>query len=105
MSEKKKIYGFNNGGSSGWYSAIAMGEDGVVVASHVCSSEGFMLYDLGIRDSTWKHDAYDAHFGEGNWEIEWVPSDQVQTHPGLLKAYELNQLLANETKDEVAVAA
>ncbi len=90
VSAKKKIYGFNNGGSPGWYKAIAIGEDGAVVGSHICSSEAFMRHDLGINGSDWKHDSYDKHFGEGNWEIEWVPSDQVKSHPGLLKAIELN---------------
>jgi hypothetical protein len=95
MSDKKKIYGFNNGGSPGWHHAVAIGEDGAVIDGHICSDEGYMLHDLGIEHSTWKHDSYDKHFGAGNWEIEWVPSDKVKTHPGLLKAIELNKTVGN----------
>ncbi len=91
MSEKKKIFAFNNGGSPGFYGGVAVGEDGACLAQHLSSSEGFLRHDLGVT-SDWKHENYDKHFGAGNWEIEWVPTDQVMTHPGLLKAIELNKV-------------
>ena len=94
---KHKIFCYNNGGPSGFLTAIAMAEDGNVLAQHICSSEAFMLHDLGIT-SDWKHENYNAHYGEGNWELVWVknPLD----HEGLANAYAKNQLLA--VKEEKA---
>ena len=70
------------------FHAIAMAEDGTVLADHICSSEGFMPHDLGIT-SNWKHDKYNKYYGEGNWELEWVSN--VNTHEGLEKACKLHQ--------------
>lgn len=65
MNKKKKIFVFNNGGgSSDWQAAVALGEDGAYLASHICSSEAFMRHDMGIG-SNWKHHIYDKHFGPG----------------------------------------
>lgn len=93
----EKIYCFNNGGSVGLLSAIAIAEDGHVLAGHCCSSEYFMQHDLGIT-STWKHDGYDKHYGAGNWELEWI-IDPL-THEGLQKSFELNRLLEAEEQQE-----
>lgn len=90
----RKIYCFNNGGSPGWMLAMAIAEDGHCLAQHVCSHEGYMPCDLGMGASTCKHENYNKHFGEGNWELEWV--DDPRAHEGLQKAYALNQLLAVE---------
>lgn len=51
----KKIYCFNNGGSPDWLSAIAICEDGHVLAQHICSHECYMRHDLGMDGSEWKH--------------------------------------------------
>lgn len=91
---KKKIYCFNNGGQTGLLLAIAMCEDGHCLAQHACSHEGYMRHDLGMV-GTWKHENYNAHCGEGNWELEWV--DNPKKHEGLMRAYELNQQLAEES--------
>jgi hypothetical protein len=85
-----KIYCFCNGGSPGWYVVMAMAEDGHVLASHVCSEEGFFKHDIGIT-STWKHDIYEAHCPAG-YELEWV--DEPKQHEGLKAACEKNQALA-----------
>lgn len=85
----KKIFAFCNGGSPGWYSAMAICEDGHVVAQHICSSEGWIKHDLGIG-STSKHDNYAKHCPEG-YELVWV--DNPKTHEGLQAAYRLNQEL------------
>lgn len=85
-----KIYCFSNGGSNQWYYAMAMADDGHVLAQHVCSNVSFMAHDLGIT-SDWKHDNYNQHFGEGNWELEWVAEPLV--HKGLQAAYRKNQNL------------
>ena len=85
-----KIYCFNNGGSARFLSTIAMAEDGNCLAQHCCSDEYYMAHDLGIT-SDWEHENYNAHYGEGNWELEWV--DQPDKHEGLKKAFELNKQL------------
>lgn len=95
------IYCFNNGGSRGFMSAVALGEDGRCVAGHICSHEGYMRHDLGMDGSTWKHEQYDKAYGEGAWKLEWV--DDPRTHDGVEKAYRLNQLRA-ETEAAIAKA-
>ena len=85
----KKIYCFNNGGSAGMLMAVAIAEDGTCLAQHCCSHEAWMRHDLGI-ESDWKHEQYDAHYGPGNWKLEWV--DDVRAHGGLTEAFRLNQL-------------
>lgn len=94
---RHKIYCFNNGGSPGWYGAVAIADDGHCLAQHICSHEGFMQHDLGMT-STWKHDNYNARFGEGNWELEWVPDPK--NHAGLKAAYALNQQLAKPASEQ-----
>ena len=90
-----KIYCFNNGGKPGWMNAVAIADDGHVLARHVCSGEGFMPHDLGIT-SNWKHENYDAHFGEGNWELEWVQNPDA--HEGCQAAFALNARLIMESE-------
>lgn len=89
----KKIYVFLNGKSSlgEYYCAIA--EDGEVVAGHVCSSVLFMDHDMGFT-SNWQHDKYDAHFGKGNWELEFV--DNIATHAGYQAALAANRRIYRE---------
>lgn len=99
MSEpKRKIFCFNNGGSDDWWHAAALSEDGHFLAGHVCSNEGFMRHDLGMDGSNWKQEHYDAHFGAGNWELEWVPTDMVKdrSHKGMEAAYRLHLELAKK---------
>lgn len=72
MNPKKKIYCFNNGGAPRFLSALAIAEDGTVLAEHCCSHEAFMRHDLGMDGSTWKHERYDKHYGAGQWELIWI---------------------------------
>lgn len=92
-SMKKQIYCFNNGGPIGLLSAIAIGEDGHVLAGHCCSHEAYMKHDLVIT-SLWKHELYDAHFGKDNWELIWI--DKPKNDDRLNKAFELNKLLSKQ---------
>jgi len=84
------IYCFNNGGSPGWYHAMAMADDGHVLGQHICSHELYMQHDLGMT-SDCKHENYNTHFGTGNWRLEWVADPRA--HEGLQTAYALNQKL------------
>jgi hypothetical protein len=93
------IYGFNNGGSPGWYSGCLLAEDGTGLGGHVCSAEGFMYGDLGIIDG-WRadrHEAFRAHYPDG-YRMDFIPASDVRTHAGLDAAYQKNQALAAEAK-------
>jgi len=91
VNELPVIYGFNNGGSPGWYSADLMAEDGTYMGGHVCSHEGYMLHDLGIIEDTRpdRHEDFKRHYPDG-YRMAWVPTTDVRTHEGLNRAYALN---------------
>lgn len=84
---KPKIYCFSNvvGGGEGMAHAIA--EDGVVLGSHWCSHEGFVSGDLGVDEGSRsdRHEAYAKHYPDG-YEMEFVPSKEVEKHEGLRMA-------------------
>ena len=93
------IYGFNNGGSPGWYSACLLAEDGTGLGGHICSHEGYMRHDLGILEGSRpdRHEHFKAHYPDG-YRMAFIPSDEVRTHPGLEAAYQKNQQRAAEAK-------
>ena len=86
------IYGFNNGGSPGMYSAVLIAEDGVALGGHACSHECYMPGDLGILEGTRpdRHEGFRKHYPDG-YRMEFVPGDQVKSHAGLMAAYQRNQ--------------
>lgn len=96
---KHKIYAFNNGGSPGWLDAVAIADDGHVIGRHICSHEAFMRHDLGVTGD-WEHENYNKYFGAGNWEIEWVETDQINSHEALKAAIELNKALPPPPEEE-----
>lgn len=82
------IYGFNNGGSAGFYYAQLIAEDGEEMGGHICSHECFMRQDLGILVDT----RPDRHAGfrikyPGGYRMDFVSWDDVGTHPGLAAAF------------------
>ena len=99
---KPKIYCFSNVVGGGGGIALAMADDGYVLGSHYCSNECFVSRDLGVTKGCRpdRHKTYKEHYPNG-YEMEFVPSAQVTTHTGLMKAFELNQLLddAQEVAD------
>lgn len=100
ISELPVIYGFNNGGSPGMLSAVLLAEDGTGLGGHCCSAEGYMLYDLGIRDGSRpdRHETFQNHYPDG-YRMDFVPGPQVKTHEGLNLAYQRNQQLAQSAKE------
>jgi hypothetical protein len=86
------IYGWNNGGHEGWYSACLIAEDGTGMGGHICSSDGYIPHDLGLLEGTRpdRHEKFQEHYPDG-YRMQLVPRDEVMTHPGLSAAYELNQ--------------
>ena len=99
VDELPKIYGWNNGGSPGFYHAVLLAEDGNAMGSHVCSSEFFVTGDLGLLKGTRpdRHEGFRQHHPDG-YQMVYIPPDQVKTHEGLTAACERNQALAEEQK-------
>lgn len=96
------IYGFNNGGNPGFYSAIALAESGHDLAGHICSTEGWMPLDLGFHDAGFIHkrEHYRQHYPEGYRTI-FLERDELSTDTGFLAAIERNkELYADQTQTE-----
>lgn len=89
---KPKIYCFSNVRGGGEGIAYALAEDGTVLGSHWCSNEGYVPHDLGVREGSRsdRHETYAQHY-PGGYEMEFVPSREVDSHAGLRAAFELNQ--------------
>ena len=93
---KLKIYVFCNSCSHEWHHAMAMCEDGHVLAQHVCSQHEFIPGDMGVDDlSDWsgKRKLYAQHCPDG-YEIVWLESAaEAKASAGLAEAYARNQAL------------
>ncbi len=92
LAELPVIYGFNNGGSPDWLSAVAIAEDGTVLGGHICSAEGYMPHDLGILEGTRpdRHEQnYQKHYPDG-YRMAFVPHAEVQGNAGLMEAIRKN---------------
>ena len=90
MAEKKRIYVWCNSCSRDWHSALAMDEDGHVLAEHMCSHHGFIPHDMGIDEDGWKRDDYEKAHPDG-WTIEYV--EDPKNHAGVDAAWVKNQAL------------
>lgn len=98
LEELPVIYGYNNGGSPGWYSAELMAQDGTPLGGHICSHEGYMEGDLGILEGSRddRHEGFRKHYPDG-YRMEFVSGDP-RKHAGLMEAYRLNQLMPDVPK-------
>lgn len=92
LDELPVIYGFNNGGSPGWYSGVLLAEDGKYLGGHVCSHEGYMPHDLGVLEGSRpdRHETFREHYPDG-YRMEFVGLGDVRGHEGLAEAYRRNQ--------------
>ena len=98
MSTKHKIYCFNNSRTvTDWNNIIAVADDGHCLARHIYSHLGYFKHDIGI-ESNWKHDLYNKHFGEGNWELVWIDDPVPGKHPEFDAAMALYQQLAEDSE-------
>lgn len=88
VEELPVIYGFNNGGTAGFMDAVLVAEDGTPMGSHLCSSEGFMYYDLGIIEGHRpdRHVTFQKHYPDG-YRMDFVPYKQVKKHTGIQTAF------------------
>lgn len=69
-----RIYCFVNYKCSDRKLIVALAEDGVILATQICSN--LFEYHIGISSDN-HHDAYDAHYSQG-YILEWV--DNPRTH-------------------------
>lgn len=85
------IYGFNNGGDSCFLSAVLIAQDGTPLGGHACSSEAYMLGDLGILEGFRpdRHEEFRAHYPNG-YRMSFVTYAEARAgHAGLVEAYRL----------------
>lgn len=94
------IFGFNNGGSSDWWHATLIAEDGTGLGGHICSHEGYMRHDLGVIEGSRpdRHEDFRKHYPDG-YRMAFVSLNEVKTCEPLLKAFELNKALANKVTE------
>lgn len=90
LEELPKIYGFNNGGWPGFMYAQLISEDGVPLGSHICSSEGYMYYDLGIVEGYRedRHADFRKRYPDG-YRMDFVTGEEAETHEGLKAAIKI----------------
>ena len=83
------IYGFNNGGSNMFLSAVLVAEDGTHLGGHACSSEGYMPHDLGILEGSRpdRHEEFKKHYPDG-YRMDFVGYVEVLGHSKLISAIE-----------------
>lgn len=93
LGELPVIFGFNNGGSPNWYSAMSIAQDGTVLGGHICSAEAYMPHDLGILEGSRpdRHEeSYKVHYPNG-YRMEFVPTENIQAHEALQAAFWLHK--------------
>ena len=97
------IYGFNNGGSPGWYNAMLISEEGLGLGGHICSHECYMPHDLGILEGSRpdRHETFREQYPNG-YRMEFVPNTKVPSHQKLNEAFRLNKLLQEEGEAEMS---
>ena len=97
VEELPVIYGFNNGGSDGWYSAALISEDGHGLGGHACSHEGYMPSDLGVLEGSRsdRHEDFKKHYPDG-YRMDFVKYGDVKNHEGLKLAFERNGMMGKK---------
>lgn len=93
------IYGFNNGGSPGWFSGCLLAEDGTHLGGHICSHELYMPGDLGVIEGRRadRHETFRAHYPDG-YRMDFVGYADVHQHSGL-KAAIAAAILSSEPQE------
>jgi len=95
------IYGFNNGGSPGWYTGVLLAEDGASLGDHLCSHEGYMLSDLGILEGSRpdRHEEFQKHYPNG-YKMDFVSYEDCAGHDGLNSAIKASEAILSELEKE-----
>ena len=97
IEELPVIFGFNNGGSPGWYSGCLIAEDGTGLGGHLCSHEGYMLHDLGVAEGSRpdRHKTFQEHYPDG-YRMAFVGFDDVRQCSELMAAITKNGAAASK---------
>lgn len=105
LADLPVIYGFNNGGSPGWYHATLIAEDGAGLGGHICSDEGYMRHDLGVLEGSRsdRHETFRKHYPDG-YRMDFVPHAEAKDHAALKLAFERNDVL-KKLAEEMAAGA
>jgi len=92
IEELPTIMAFINVGSPGWFKALAISEDGVVLGAHICSADYYVPNDLGVIRGTRpdRHEKYRNHY-PGGYRMEHVRSAEIEAHEKLQNAFTLNR--------------
>ncbi len=90
IGELPVIYGFNNGGPHCWEEARLVAEDGTFLGTHICSSEAYMPYDLGVLEGSRldRQETFRKHYPNG-YRMEFIGYDEVSGHKGINAALKL----------------
>lgn len=102
VDELPIIYGFNNGGQTGFFDACLISADGHILGGHICSHEGFMRGDLGILEGSRpdRHERFQSHYPDG-YRMEFVCYEAVGSNTGLQDA--IRKLNEREPAEQPAV--
>lgn len=97
LSDLPVIYGFNNGGSPGFYHAVLIAEDGNCLGGHLCSHDDYMPHDLGILEGSRpdRHEDFKKHYPNG-YRMDFVYKNEISDHVALNEAFKLNSLLEEQ---------
>lgn len=103
IEELPIIYGFNNGGSRGWWNGALLAEDGTALGGHVCSHEGYMRHDLGILEGSRpdRHEGgFQKHYPDG-YRMAFVGLEHAGKHEGIEAAYQRHIAKRPATEEQV----
>ena len=94
------IFGFNNGGSTSFLCAQLVSQDGHALGSHGCSSEAYMVGDLGILEGTRpdRHEKFQKHYPEG-YRMLFVQSSEIAGCELLQEAFKLNIVIGKAAEE------
>jgi len=97
------IFVFNNGGPSDFLMAIALSEDGNILATHICSHEGFIPYDLGVYEGSreYHREKYREHYWSG-YRMRYILIDEINSNELFTSAiakHNENQLFKMKVND------
>ena len=77
LEELPVIWGFNNGGSPGWYDAELLSDDGEFLGAHICSAEAYMPHDLGIVEGS-RPDRHETSIGSDQHLIAKLHKKRIE---------------------------
>ena len=101
FDELPVIYGFNNGGEKYFFQGVLIAQDGTILGSGNCTSEGAMLEYLGMNPGSRpdRHIRFQEHYPDG-YRMEFIGYGEVAEHAGLQEAFHQKAILDAEAATE-----